>query len=102
MIVEIPKNPSNKYEYDGARGVFWLDRPQFSQMRYPGDYGFILGTLNRGDNPLDVLCLVDHPQLHRMHDRSASGGHSRYGREPGGGSEGSGNQDLPPAFAEDP
>jgi inorganic pyrophosphatase len=46
MIVEIPKNSSNEYEYDGAGGVFWLDRPQFSQTRYPGDYGFIPGTLN--------------------------------------------------------
>ena len=26
MIVEIPKNSANKYEYDGKLGVFRLDR----------------------------------------------------------------------------
>ena len=27
MIVEIPKNSANKYEYDGDLGLFRLDRP---------------------------------------------------------------------------
>ena len=30
MIVEIPKNSSNKYEYDGELGVFRLDRALYS------------------------------------------------------------------------
>jgi inorganic pyrophosphatase len=63
MIVEIPKNSSNKYEYDGGLGVFRLDRPLFSPMHYPGDYGFIPGTLAEDNDPLDVLCLVDHPSF---------------------------------------
>ena len=45
MIVEIPKNSGNKYEYDRALGVFRLDRTLYSPMHYPGDYGFIPGTL---------------------------------------------------------
>ena len=32
MIVEIPKNSSNKYEYDGELGVFRLDRPCLHEL----------------------------------------------------------------------
>ena len=59
MIVEIPKNSSNKYEYDGKLGVFRLDRALYSAVHYPGDYGFIPGTLAQDSDPLDVLTLVD-------------------------------------------
>ena len=61
MIVEIPKNSSNKYEYDGKLGVFRLDRALYSAVHYPGDYGFIPGTLAEDGDPLDVLTLVDEP-----------------------------------------
>jgi inorganic pyrophosphatase len=61
MIVEIPKNSSNKYEYDGKLGVFRLDRSLYSPLHYPGDYGFIPGTLAEDDDPLDVIALVDEP-----------------------------------------
>ena len=59
MIVEIPKNSSNKYEYDGKLHVFRLDRALYSPLHYPGDYGFIPGTLALDKDPLDVLTLVD-------------------------------------------
>ena len=58
MIVEIPRNSSNKYEYDGKLGVFRLDRALYSPMHYPGDYGFIPGTLAEDGDPMDVLALV--------------------------------------------
>jgi inorganic pyrophosphatase len=61
MIVEIPRNSANKYEYDRKLGVFRLDRPLYSPMHYPGDYGFIPGTLAEDGDPLDVLTLVDEP-----------------------------------------
>ena len=61
MIVEIPKNSSNKYEYDPVNRVFRLDRPLYSPMHYPADYGFVPGTIAEGGDPLDVLCLIDHP-----------------------------------------
>ena len=61
MIVEIPKNSSNKYEYDVALGVFRIDRPLYSPMHYPGDYGFVPGTLAEDGDPIDVLALVDQP-----------------------------------------
>jgi inorganic pyrophosphatase len=59
MIVEIPKNSSNKYEYDGALGVFRLDRALYSPLHYPGDYGFVPGTKAEDGDPLDVLTIVD-------------------------------------------
>jgi inorganic pyrophosphatase len=61
MIVEIPQHSANKYEYDGKLGVFRLDRALYSPMHYPGDYGFIPGTLAEDHDPLDVLVLVQQP-----------------------------------------
>lgn len=58
MIVEIPKNSTNKYEYDKTLGIFRLDRALYSPMHYPGDYGFIPGTLSEDHDPLDVLTLT--------------------------------------------
>src|SRR5664279_3394816 len=63
MIVEIPKNSANKYEYDGELGVFRLDRALYSPMHYPGDYGFIPGTLAEDGDPMDVLSLVEEPSF---------------------------------------
>jgi inorganic pyrophosphatase len=63
MIVEIPKNSANKYEYDGKLGVFRLDRALYSPMHYPGDYGFIPGTLASDGDPMDVLVMVEEPSF---------------------------------------
>jgi inorganic pyrophosphatase len=63
MIVEIPKNSGNKYEYDVELNLFRLDRVLYSPMHYPGDYGFIPGTLAGDGDPLDVLCLVGDPSF---------------------------------------
>jgi inorganic pyrophosphatase len=62
-IIEIPKNSTNKYEYDGNLEVFRLDRALYSPMHYPGDYGFIPGTLAEDKDPLDILVLVDEPSF---------------------------------------
>jgi inorganic pyrophosphatase len=62
-IIEIPKNSANKYEYDGELNMFRLDRALYSPMHYPGDYGFIPGTLADDGDPLDVLTLVDEPSF---------------------------------------
>ncbi|MBV8549961.1 MAG: inorganic diphosphatase [Acidobacteriaceae bacterium] len=58
MAVEIPRDSSNKYEYDPSLGLFRLSRALYSPMHYPGDYGFIPGTVADDHEPLDVLCLV--------------------------------------------
>jgi inorganic pyrophosphatase len=63
MIVEIPLNSSNKYEYDGKLGLFRMDRALYSPMHYPGDYGFIPGTMAEDNDPMDVLTLVQDPSF---------------------------------------
>jgi inorganic pyrophosphatase len=57
MIVEVPKGSTNKYEYDPQLGVFRLDRALYSPMHFPGDYGFVPGTIAEDGDPLDILCL---------------------------------------------
>jgi inorganic pyrophosphatase len=61
MIVEIPKNSSNKYEFDAKVGLFKMDRALYSPLHYPGDYGFIPGTLAEDNDPMDVLVLLSSP-----------------------------------------
>ncbi|HEX7358926.1 MAG TPA: inorganic diphosphatase [Bryobacteraceae bacterium] len=62
-IIEIPRGSANKYEYDKALEVFRLDRALYSPMHYPGDYGFIPGTLAEDGDPMDILVLVDQPSF---------------------------------------
>lgn len=62
-IIEIPKNSTNKVEYDSGLGMFRLDRVLYSPMHYPGDYGFIPGTMAGDDDPIDVLVLVTEPSF---------------------------------------
>lgn len=63
MIVEIPMGSANKYEYDNEFGVFRLDRSLYASVHYPGDYGFIPGTLAEDHDPLDILVLVSKPSI---------------------------------------
>ena len=63
MIVEIPRDSSNKYEYDASLRLFKLARTLYSPIHYPGDYGFIPGTVAEDDEPLDVICLVTSPSF---------------------------------------
>ncbi|HVV45429.1 MAG TPA: inorganic diphosphatase [Bryobacteraceae bacterium] len=61
MIVEIPKNSNHKFEFDPDHGVFQLSRTLYSPIHYPGDYGFIPGTVAEDADPLDILCMVNSP-----------------------------------------
>ena len=63
MVVEIGKNSSNKYEYDPRLQLFRLDRALYSPMHFPGDHGFIPGTIAEDDEPIDVLALVEQPSF---------------------------------------
>jgi inorganic pyrophosphatase len=60
-VIEIPRGSSNKYEYDKELGIFRLDRPLYSPLFYPFDYGWIPGTLSADGDPLDVLVIGSHP-----------------------------------------
>jgi inorganic pyrophosphatase len=59
--IEIPAGSRNKYEYDSSVGGLVLDRRLFTATTYPGDYGFIEGTLAEDGDPLDALVLVSDP-----------------------------------------
>ncbi len=62
-VVEIPRGETNKYEYDKTLHVFRLDRPLYSSVHYPCDYGFIPSTLGGDGDPLDILILTDRPSF---------------------------------------
>jgi inorganic pyrophosphatase len=57
-IVEVPSGCTNKYEYDKSLHIFRLDRPLYASVHYPGEYGFIPGTLSSDGDALDILILV--------------------------------------------
>src|SRR3954452_22410204 len=59
VVIEIPLQSINKYEYDKKLHVFRLDRNLYSPVHFPGDYGFLPSTLSHDGDPLDVLVLVD-------------------------------------------
>jgi inorganic pyrophosphatase len=63
MIVEVPKDSANKYEYDPESGLFRLDRVLYSPLHYPGDYGFVPSTLAEDGDPLDILVLMGQPSF---------------------------------------
>lgn len=61
VLVEVPMGSRNKYEYDHDTGRFVLDRMLFTAVRYPGDYGFVPGTLARDGDALDALVILGEP-----------------------------------------
>ena len=61
VVVEIPKGSGHKYEYNPDLDAFSLDRTLYSPMHYPGDYGFIPGTLAEDGDTLDALILLEQP-----------------------------------------
>ena len=61
VIVEIPKGSRNKYEYDLRLDRIRLDRMLFTSTGYPGDYGFVPGTIAEDGDPIDVVVLLDEP-----------------------------------------
>jgi inorganic pyrophosphatase len=63
MVVEIPRDSSNKYEFDASLKLFKLSRTLYAPLHYPGDYGFVPGTVAADDEPLDILCLVTWPSF---------------------------------------
>lgn len=61
VLVEVPMGSRNKYEFDEERNAFVLDRMLFSAVHYPGDYGYIPGTLARDGDALDALVVLGEP-----------------------------------------
>ena len=63
VVVEIPKNSKNKYEYDEEKGYFKLDRALYSSVFFPFEYGFVPQTHSADGDPLDVVLLSTNPSL---------------------------------------
>lgn len=60
-VVETPAGSQNKYDYDHVSGLFMLDRPIHTSLRYPCDYGFIPNTLAKDGDPVDVVLMINQP-----------------------------------------
>lgn len=63
VVIEIPRGSKNKYEYDTKHDYFKLNRILHSTVYYPGDYGFIPQTIADDGDPVDVLILVNEPNI---------------------------------------
>jgi len=61
VIVEIPRDSRNKYEFDHKSNTIKLDRHLIVAMGYPAEYGFIADTLGGDGDPLDALVLTEYP-----------------------------------------
>ncbi|ADI31465.1 inorganic diphosphatase [Staphylothermus hellenicus] len=61
VVIEIPMGSSIKYEIDKETSLVFVDRILFTSMHYPFNYGFIPGTLEEDEDPVDVLVLGYEP-----------------------------------------
>ena len=61
VVVETPGGSQNKYDYDEDSGLFILDRPIHSSLRYPFDYGFLPNTTAQDGDPVDVVVMINEP-----------------------------------------
>src|SRR5580693_8039224 len=59
VIVEIPRDSKNKYEYDHENHTIKLDHHLIVSMGYPAEYGFIPDTLGGDENGEDakLICV---------------------------------------------
>lgn len=62
VIIEVPVGGEPiKYEMDKVSGTMVVDRILQTEMRYPGNYGFIPHTLSDDGDPADVLVVNHRP-----------------------------------------
>ncbi|MEM0139121.1 MAG: inorganic diphosphatase [Ferroplasma sp.] len=61
VFIEIPEGTSNKLEYKFDVDNVVLDRILFTSMVYPTNYGFVLNTKAKDEDPLDVLVISSTP-----------------------------------------
>lgn len=60
-LIEIPAGSKNKYEVDKENKRIILDRPLYSAVYYPAEYGYIEDTLANDGDPIDILTLATFP-----------------------------------------
>ena len=61
--IEISRGSRSKYEYDTKTGQLRLKQVLSSSVHYPVDYGFILDTIGRDGDELDVLLMTEEPAV---------------------------------------
>lgn len=61
FFIEIPAGSSVKYEVDEDTGLLVADRFLHTQMTYPTNYGYVVGTRGKDGDPVDVLVLSSMP-----------------------------------------
>ncbi len=61
VVTEIAKGGKLKYELDKPSGMLRVDRPLFSSVVYPANYGFLPRSYCEDGDPLDVLVLGAEP-----------------------------------------
>ena len=61
VVIETPKDQSNKLTYDPALATMRLSKVLPVGMVFPFDFGFAPSTLGDDGDPLDVLVLMDAP-----------------------------------------
>jgi inorganic pyrophosphatase len=61
VIIEIPAETHNKYEYDEELDIIKLDRVLHSPVHYPFDYGFIPETRCDDGDHLDIMVVTNSP-----------------------------------------
>lgn len=61
FFIEIPAGSNVKYEVDEETGMLIADRFLHTQMTYPTNYGYIVGTKGKDGDPVDVLVLSSMP-----------------------------------------
>lgn len=59
LVIEMPKNSHNKYEYDEELDVIKIDRVFYTAMTLAYDYGFIPQTRSEDGDHLDGIVLLD-------------------------------------------
>lgn len=64
VIIENPMGGDPvKYELDKETGAMFVDRFLHTAMYYPGNYGFVPGTLSEDGDPVDVLVIGRTPVM---------------------------------------
>ena len=62
IVVEVPVESRNKYEWEPEMGVIVRDRVLPGNVRFPADYGFIPSTISAADGePVDAVVFAFDP-----------------------------------------
>jgi inorganic pyrophosphatase len=61
VIIDTPRNSSNKYVHNSETGLFKMSGVLTAGHAFPYDFGFVPNTVGGDDDAVDVLVLMDAP-----------------------------------------